>query len=145
MSSLQFSGYSWGRSRILERVCILLRLIHSELNYLTGKRVHLRRHAQLCLGKRKGLWSRTFSNCISILNSEAYIPIKRGEECTTCDTTRLKWPVYALVSSQETGSVRPARVDLPSYRHFLTANQWPSRTLPVKRHSTGNHWGGCAW
>lgn len=40
--------------------------------------------------KKKGLWSRTFSNCISIQNSEAYIPIKRGEECTTCDTTRLK-------------------------------------------------------
>lgn len=87
------------------------------LNYLTGKRVHLQRHAQLCLEYR--LWFRTFSNCISILNYEAHTTPRRGEECTTCDATRLKWPVYASVSSQETGSVRPAGVDLPSCRPVL--------------------------
>lgn len=71
---------------------------------------------------------RTFSNCISVVNYEAYIPIKEA-----CDTTRLKRAVSALVSPQEAGSVRPARVDLPPYRPFLTANQWPSRTLPLSR------------
>lgn len=131
MSSLQFPGWSVHEGEVVFwsafAFCSGWFTRNSELfNWKAGP---LTETCTVMPGKKR-LWSWTFSNCISILNYGAYTPI---EECTTCDTTRLKWPVSALVSPQETGSVRPAGVDLPPYRPFLTANQWPSRTLPLSR------------
>lgn len=119
-SSLQFSGWTVPEGEVVFwsvfAFCSGRFTRNSELfNWKVGS---LTETCTVMPGKKR-LWSQTFSNCTSILNYEVYITPRGGEECTTCDATRLKRPVYASVSSQEAGSVRPARVDLPSYRPFL--------------------------